>query len=295
MEADVLTRVILPISLFLIMFGMGLSLKLEDFSRVLKFPKAVTVGVVCQMIILPLIGFAIIKSFSLAPELAIGLMILTFCPGGVTSNLLTYLSRGDTALSITLTAIVSLITPFTIPLFTLLTMELLLEQSQEFSIPVLKTIIQLIVITVVPVIFGMLALYLWPTFARKSEKVFKVFSVVFLFVIIIGIVSKNWANMAGYFMQTGAATITLNGITLIVGYFVAKKFGLQKRQAISIGIEVGIQNGTLALLVSGTILGSAVMTIPAVTYSLQMFVTGALFGWLVNRHSMRVDSVQSTN
>ncbi|OUS26163.1 bile acid:sodium symporter [Gammaproteobacteria bacterium 45_16_T64] len=283
MQASMLTQVILPLSLFVIMLGMGLSLKLDDFRRVLQEPKAIAIGILCQMVMLPLLAYVIIVIFGLTKELAVGLMILAFCPGGTTSNLISYLSRGDVALSISLTAVISIVTPFSIPIFTALMMELFLEGSEKFSIPVIKTIIQLLVITVVPVVFGMLIHHKFPGFSKKAENPVKIFSVIFLFVIIAGIVINNKADMAGFFMQTSAATLTLNIVTLLAGYSIAKLLGLEKRQAITLGIEVGVQNGTVALLVAGSLIGSAVMTIPAVTYSLLMFITGGVFGWLVNR------------
>jgi len=284
MEATILSKIILPLSLFIIMLGMGLALKVEDFTRVINAPKAAIVGILCQLLLLPIIGVAAIYLFGFSGELAVGLLILTFCPGGVTSNMMTYLAKGDTALSISLTAIVSLITPFTIPLFTLFAMSHFMETTQTFSLPVLKTIVQLLVITVLPVAIGMLLHNKFPEYSKKAEKPVKVFSIVFLFVIIAGIVANEWDNMARYFLTTGIATLALNVSTLVLGYFIALTFFLEKRQAISIGIEVGIQNGTLALLVTGTILENAVMTIPAITYSLLMFVTGAVFGWVVSRN-----------
>jgi len=283
MKADILTQVVLPLSLFLIMLGMGLSLKLADFSGVLKAPKAVVIGIACQMIMLPLIGFLIVSILQLPGELAVGLMILAFCPGGTTSNMYTYLARGDVALSITLTAIVSIITPFSIPLLTALSMKYLLSDAQSFSIPIVKTIIQLFVITVVPVALGMFIHFKAPQYSLKMEKPVKIFSIVILFIIIAGIVFKNRDSMAGFFLQTGLASLCLNVFSLVAGFSIAKLTRLVPAQSKSIAIEVGIQNGTLALLVSGTILGSSVMTIPAVTYALIMFVTGGIFCWWVNR------------
>lgn len=284
MQTDILTQIVLPFSLFIIMLGMGLSLKPDDFSRVLKEPKAVTIGILCQMAILPLIGYVTIIIFGLTQELAVGLMILTFCPGGSTSNLMSYLSRGDVALSISLTAFISLVTPFSIPFFTALMMELFLDESHDFHIPIVKTIIQLLVITLVPVVVGMIIHKKYPQFSAKADKPVKAFSIVLLFTIIAAIVLRAWQDMADFFLQTGAASLTLNVVTLSTGYLIAKLAGLKKRQAITIGIEVGIQNGTVALLVAGTLLGSPTMSIPAVTYSLLMFVTGAIFGWLANRN-----------
>ena len=283
MKADILTQIILPLSLFVIMFGMGLALKLSDFMRVFKAPKAVSVGIACQMLMLPLVACIIIMLFGLKAELAVGLLILALCPGGTTSNMMSYLSKGDVALSISLTALVSLITPFSIPILTAAAMTLLLDDSQQFSIPIVKTILQLLVITILPVAIGMIVHSKFPGFSAKAQKPVKIFSIVFLFIIIAGIVVKNKADMAMFFMQTGFASLSLNIVGLSAGYFLAKALQLKKAQSISIGLEVGMQNGTLALVVAGTLIGNSLMTIPAVTYSLLMFGTGGVFGWLVNR------------
>ena len=283
MQATVLSQVILPASLFIIMLGMGLSLKLADFSRVITYPKAAFIGITSQMLLLPLVGYIMVILFGFTAELAVGLMLLTFCPGGVTSNMYSYLSGGDTALSISLTAVVSLITPFSIPLLTVWMMDIFMAESQAFSLPLGKTIAQLVVITIVPVAIGMWIHAKWPSFSAKADKPVKVLSLVFLFVIIAGIVANEWANMADYFLTTGLATFILNVTTLALGFFIAKWAGLNKPQSISIGIEVGIQNGTLALLVANSILQNPLMTTPAITYSLLMFVTGAVFGYWVKR------------
>ncbi|WP_143873693.1 bile acid:sodium symporter family protein [Catenovulum sediminis] len=281
MQATILSQVILPASLFIIMLGMGLSLKLTDFSRVLLQPKAAIIGIACQMLLLPLVGFIFVWLFSLQAELAVGLMLLTFCPGGVTSNMYSYLANGDTALSISLTAVVSLFAPFTIPLLTVWMMELFMNESQHFSLPIGKTMIQLSAITLLPVAIGMWLHRQFPVFAHKADKPVKALSLIFLFLIIAGIVANEWENMAGYFVATGLATLSLNVTTLMLGFYLAKQFGLNKRQSTSIGIEVGIQNGTLALLVANSILQNPVMTTPAITYSLLMFVTGAVFAYWV--------------
>jgi len=283
MQADLLTTVILPASLFIIMFGMGLSLRIADFTRVATQPKAAAIGISAQLIALPVIAFLIAIAFRLPPELAIGLMIIAFAPGGATSNMFTNLAKGDVALSISLTAIVSLITPFTIPLLTLMAMNYFIGSAQEFELPILKTIIQLLVITVIPVTIGMFMLSKWQKAANKIEPIIKVFSVVFLLFIILAIILKNKAQMLDFFIQTGAATLTLNILVLWLGYFLAKFFKLTQPQSISIGYEVGIQNGTLALLVAGTLIGNSTMMIPAVTYSIFMFVTGFAFGLLLKK------------
>ena len=285
MQADLLTQVILPIALFFIMLGMGLSLKLADFTQVFQFPKAVILGLSAQLLCLPLLGVLVVFLLGLQAELAVGLIILTLCPGGSTSNMISYLAKGDVALSITLTAFVSLITPFTIPLFTLMAIKTFIGEAQVFDLPLMKTIVQLIVITLIPVLIGMTIHSKKPEFSKKAEKPVKILSLVFLFIIIAGIVIKNKNNMLGYFVDTGLATLLLNILAMAFGYGVAHLFKLSHPQAVTLGIEVGIQNGTVALLVAGTLLANPLMTIPAVTYSLLMFVTGAVFSCLVNRTS----------
>lgn len=283
MQAGLLTTVILPVSLFIIMFGMGLSLRVADFSNVLKQPKAAMLGVSAQLIALPVIAFLLAVAFKLPPELAVGLMIISFAPGGATSNMFTNLAKGDVALSISLTAIVSLLTPFTLPLFTMLSMDYFIGSANEFELPLVKTIIQLLVITIVPVIVGMFVLLKWQRLANKVEPLIRVFSGVFLLLIILAIVFKNKAHMLEFFMQVGAATLSLNILVLSFGYFLAKWFNLSRNQSVSIAYEVGIQNGTLALMVAGTLIGNSTMMIPAATYSIFMFISGFGFGLLLKR------------
>ena len=283
MQADLLTTVILPASLFIIMLGMGLSLRRMDFVRVLTQPKAAVIGLSAQLIALPLIAFLIATVFKLAPELAVGLMIISFAPGGATSNMFTNLAKGDVALSISLTAVVSLVTPFTLPVFTLLAINHFIGPAEAFELPLLKTILQLLLITVIPVLIGMFVLAKWQGTANKAEPVIRVFSVIFLFLIIVAIILKNKSQVVGFFMQAGAATLALNILVLGLGYYLAKFFKLLQAQAVSITYEVGIQNGTLALFVAGTLIGNNTMMVPAVTYSILMFITGFAWGYILKK------------
>jgi BASS family bile acid:Na+ symporter len=285
MQADILTTVILPLSLFIIMFGMGLSLQISDFTRVFEQPKAVLVGLSAQILALPLFALLIAITFALPPELAVGLMIISFAPGGVTSNVFTNLAKGDVALSISLTAITSLIISFTIPVFTVLSMDFFMGEAENFELPVLKTIIQLLVITVIPVALGMFILSKWQTVANKIEPFIQKFSIVILMLLVMAIILKNKAQMVEFFLQTGAATLVLNLFALYFGYRIAKLFTLNEKESISIGYEVGIQNGTLALLVAGTLIGNNTMMIPAVTYSILMFITAFGFGLFLKKHN----------
>ncbi|KXJ49511.1 MAG: bile acid:sodium symporter [Cycloclasticus sp. Phe_18] len=285
MQADFLTSAILPASLFIIMFGLGLTLRTTNFTRVLKQPRAALIGLSAQMIALPTIAFLVAVLFKLPPELAVGLLIISLAPGGPTSNMFTNLAKGDVALSISLTAVASVITPFILPFLTLLSMNYFMGDGEAFQLPLLKTFMQLLIITVVPVIIGMLVLSNWQKVANKLEPVIRVFSVLLLLLIIVAITLKNKANMTDFFLQTGPATLTLNILVLALGYGLAKFFKLSRAQAVSIGYEVGIQNGTLALLVAGTLIGNSAMMIPAVTYSILMFFTGGLFGLMLKKYS----------
>lgn len=274
---------ILPMAIFIIMFGMGLSLRIADFTYLFKEPKVILIGLSTQIIVLPLLALLIAILFHLPPELAVGLMIISFAPSGTTSNIFTNLAKGDVALSISLTAIISLITPFTIPLFSLLAMHYFLGSESAVEIPLLKLLIQLLVVITLPVITGMFILSKWQKAADKIEPRIRLFSIVFLFLIILAIIVKHKAEMVEFFIRTGMATLTLNILALILGYSLALFFKLSKKQAISISYEVGIQNGALALIIAGTIIGNSTMMIPAVTYSIFMFVTGFLFYWIVKK------------
>lgn len=277
MQADTLSQVILPLSLFVIMMGMGLSLKVSDFSTVAKKPKAMLLGVSTQLLLLPCLALLLATLFQLPAMIAVGFFIIALCPSGTTSNLFTYLAKGDVALSISLTAVVSLVTPFTIPLALIVLMELYLGEGQSIELPVVKTIIQLLIITVLPILLGMLINKKAPAFAARADKPLRVFSVVFLFAIIVSIIITNIEVIPPYFMQAGLPALALNVLAMLLGYGVAKFASLDDKQSKTIGLEVGIQNGTTALLISLTILQNTEMSMAPTVYSLLMFVTGGLF------------------
>lgn len=278
MEQNIVTQLVLPLALFVVMLGMGLSLMPADFRRVFEKPRAVAVGVAAQLLLLPLIGLGVIAALDLPPLFAVGLMVLAFAPGGTTSNAITYLVRGDLALSITLTAVTSLVTPFTIPLGTAWAMDRYLGESANISLPLGSTIAILVAITLVPVSIGMLIRNKKPELAARAERPVRIFSLVTLFLIIGGLVAKERANLPDWFAQTGTATLMLNVMSMMTGFVVSKLARLGQAQALTISIEVGIQNGTTALLVTGTLLGSAAMSIPPAIYSLVMYATAGLLG-----------------
>lgn len=279
MESSFLTTVFLPLALFMIMLGMGLGLTINDFKRIVVAPKAVILGLVSQLIMLPIVGFVLASIFPLTPELAVGVMIIAACPGGATSNLMTYIARGNVALSISLTAISSVITIFTIPLVVNFSMQTFMGEAAALNLPFLKTVIQIAVITLIPVSVGMMLNHYAPRFAARVEKSVKWLSLFFLGLIIAFILFTERANVLGFFIQVGWVTLALNVITMALGFVIAALAKLNRSNTTALTIEVGVQNGTLAIAVASApiFLNNPSMAIPPAIYSLIMDVTGFAF------------------
>lgn len=279
MESSFLSQVVLPIALFVVMLGVGLSLELQDFRRVTQSPRSVLVGLGAQMILLPLLGFGIALGFGLSGVLAVGLLILCLCPGGATSNMFCYLANGNVALSITLTAIVSLVAPFSLPIFANLGMDFFLGQQQPIHLPLGKTILTLIAISILPIAIGMLLRNRKRIIAEKMESPVKIASIVFLALIVLGIMKQNWNNLPDFFAQAGLVCLILNLASMACGFLLARLFKLDLKDRITVGVELGIQNGTTALFVSSTLLENSMMAIPAASYSILMFISGGFYSW----------------
>ena len=273
---DKASTIVLASSLIIIMLGMGLSLVIDDFKRIIVYPKAILVGLVNQMILLPLIGFGIAVLFPLSPEIAIGIMILAACPGGPTSNLIAHLAKGDTALSVTLTALSSFITILTIPFIVNFALVHFLEEGQMIRLDVMDSIKQIFVIIIVPIVIGMLIRKYREGFALKMAKPVRIASAFVLALVIVGIVIKERENFVSYFQQAGIVALLLNVSTMVVGYLSARLFRISGPRSISISIESGIQNGTLAITVAVVLLGSTEFAIAPAIYSLLMFFTGGV-------------------
>jgi BASS family bile acid:Na+ symporter len=282
MESNILTAILLPMALFTIMLGMGLGLTPDDFRRILVNPKSVILGLGAQLILLPVVGFILANLFPLSPELAVGVIIIAACPGGPTSNLMTYLAKGNIALSITLTAISSLITVFTIPLIVNLAMQQFLGEATTLQLPFLTTVLQIAVITLIPVSIGMVLNHTTPKLAAGLERWVKWLSLFFLGLIIVGLLVKERANVGSFFLQVGWVTLALMLLTMALGYAIATFARLDPRSTAAITIEVGLQNGTLAIAIASapTFLNTPSMAIPAAIYSLLMFAgCGVFAGW----------------
>ena len=276
----IIGQIFLPVSLAIIMFGMGLTLVIGDFVRIFTYPKAVLVGLINQIILLPIIGFSIVVLFKLSPTMATGVMILSLCPGGPTSNLITQVSRGNIGLSVTLTAIASLITVFTIPV-------LLSEAIAYFTgntgvvieLPVLQTMLQILVITVIPIAIGMIIRKRNEGFALRMEKPMRTASTILFVIIFLLIIIANKDNLVQAMKEVGLATLLLNLLTMGLGFLTAKLFGIAGNSQITITIESGIQNGTLAFVIATTILNNFEMGLPTGAYSIWMFITGGILMW----------------
>ena len=276
----IIGQIFLPISLAIIMFGMGLGLVTGDFVRLFSFPKAVIVGLCNQLLLLPLIGFAIVVLFELNPSMAIGVMIISVCPGGPTSNLITQVSRGNIGLSVTLTALGSLITVFTIPI-------LLSKAIAYFTgntgviiqLPILETMVQILVITIIPISIGMMIRKQKEAFALSMEKPMRTASTVLFVIIFLVIIIANKDNLVQAMKEVGLATLLLNLLTMGLGFLTAKLFGIAGKSQITITIESGIQNGTLAFVIATSILNNLEMGLPTGAYSIWMFITGGILMW----------------
>jgi BASS family bile acid:Na+ symporter len=281
MTSNFFNALLLPLALAIIMLGLGLSLRINDFKRVVKYPKAMLIGLVSQMLILPLLCFFIARIFGLSPELAVGLMLLAASPGGPTANLYSHLSRGDVALNVTLTAVNSLLTLFTLPLIVNIAINYFMESGQVIPMQ-FKKVVEVFAIVLIPVSIGMVVKSKFPALSAKLSKPVKILSAVFLVIVIGGVIYQARENIVSYFRMVGIAALVFNILSIGVGYFVPRFLKLEQKQAIAIGMEIGIHNGTLAIFIALSVIGNSAMSIPPVIYSLIMFFTAAAFGYAVN-------------
>lgn len=269
----------MPIALGIIMFGLGLSLTVDDFKRVYKYPKAVFIGLFCQLIILPIVCLGLTYLFGLSPELAVGLMLLAASPGGPTANLYSHLFGGDVALNITLTAVNSVLALFTLPLIVNFSISHFMQLNEVVPLQLSK-VIEVFLIVMIPVSIGMIVNSKSKTFTKKIAGIVKVLSAIFLLLIIVAAIFKEKEYILTYFKQAGLAALTFNILSLLIGYMMARVFLISKSSSLAISMEVGIHNGTLAIYIALVVIGNSVLSIPAVIYSILMFFTAFLFGYI---------------
>lgn len=276
MEQGPLIQIGLPISLFIVMVGMGMTLTLRDFRNIAVYPRATVVGTITQIVLMPLIAFALSWILDLPGPIAVGLVIIAACPGGTSSNLFTYLARGNVALSIVLTVTASLITILTLPLFTNIAMQYYMDAAEQISLPVLKTIATLVVIILIPVALGMWIHNKAPRLAQRADAIVGLFGLLVMAALIVAIAIQVRDQIWTLLQTAGIAAVALNVCGIALGFASARLGGLSPADALTIAIELGIKNGTLGLLVTLTLLNSSEMSAPSAVYSLIMFAFGFL-------------------
>lgn len=286
MQESVISNVVLPLSIAVIMVTLGMTLTFGDFRRIITQPKPVLIGLFCQMVLLPVLGFAVAGIFALPAVYAISLILLAVSPDGATSNLIIHAGDGDRALGITLTAITNMLAFLTIPFGLGIAYSMYGTGALDINFPVLDTMIQVAVITLIPTLLGM-GIRLWkPEFAENSKRWSKIFATAFLFLVILALVIQNWDVIVRDGPRFAPAFIVLNVASLIVGYFVSKLAGINYVQAMTIAIETGLQNSTVSITVAISLLNNNDMAVIPGLYAIWMYVTGfTLAFWMARRNT----------
>lgn len=275
-----ITDVILPLALAFIMFTLGLGLTFSDFARVARMPKNFLIGLVSQLLFLPLVALIIVFIWPLQPELAIGLILIAAAPGGVTSNILTSFAKGDVALSISLTAVMSLLSVISVPLVLGLSIGLISDSSLG-SISLTGIAISMFLIVTLPVLLGMIFRACLSNLTKRIERLAKILSTALFVLVLIGAILAERQNLTEYFAQTGLVVLILNILMMTIAYYWAKLFSTGGPQLKAISIECGLQNGTLAIFVGTSVFGGGLYIIPAATYSVIMYLTSLIFIYFI--------------
>jgi BASS family bile acid:Na+ symporter len=279
-----ITDVILPLALAFIMFTLGLGLSLADFIQIIKNPKNFFIGLISQLFFLPIVAIAITMIWSLPTEIAIGLILIAAAPGGVTSNILTSFAKGDVALSISLTAVMSLLSVISIPIVLGISLGLISDQSLG-SISLSSIAISMFLIVTLPVLLGMIFRATLSYLTKIIEKWAKTISTLLFVLVLLGAILAERENIINYFAQTGLVVLVLNLVMMVLAYYWAKVFGTGKAQQKAIAIECGLQNGTLAIFVGTSVFGGGLYIIPAATYSLVMYLTSLIFIFIFRKNN----------
>ncbi len=265
---------VIPVVLFILMLGMGLTLRIEDFKRLFLQPKPVLVGLAGQLVLLPAVAFLLVHLLGAPPDLAVGAMLLAACPGGVTSNGYVFVSRGDVGLSVTLTAITSIVTIVTIPLITVFSMDYFYASDAEVTgLPVMGIMQRLVTVTALPIGIGMALMYRWPQYRGRAAEIARKVSLFFLILIIVGITLSTLETLKEHLLSTAVLAISLNVIGLAAGYGISKLAKLTVLQTRTVTFEVGVQNLSLAVLVAFSILKRPELAVFCFVYALFMKIT----------------------
>ena len=275
---------IAPIALALIMLGLGLGLEVKDFTRVINQPKDFIIALICQMILLPIVAFILIKIFNTPLELALGVMIIAAAPGGVTSNVLTKFANGDVALSVSLTAIISLISILSVPFIVFKSADILQITYISKNISMLGISLKMFLVVTLPVCIGMLIRKFATNFISSKAISIQRLSIILFIVVFAAIWVEEWDNIASFITRAGTITLALNLVMMVVGYYVAKFFASGMAQRKCISLECGLQNGTLAVFVSSQLFDEIVYMVPTAAYALIMFITSIIFVLIIRKN-----------
>ena len=287
LQGNSLIQIGLPISLFIIMIGVGLTLRPRDFHNVVYYPKALIFGTIAQIMLLPVLAFGLAWALALPPAIAVGLVIIAACPGGTTSNVFAFLARANLALSILMTAVASLITVLTLPFFANLAIGLFTDRAleQPLQLPVVQTIVMLLAIVFLPVMLGM-GLRAWKaSLAGKLEGAVSAFGMLVLIALVMMIVIQTRDHLGELLIQAGPSVIALNQIGIAIGFLIARLAGHDFVDGLTLALELGIKNSTIGLTVTLTLLGSADIAMPAALYGVLMFAFAAVLVALGRRHA----------
>ena len=275
------TDVILPLALAFIMFTLGLGLSISDFSNVFKKPKNFLIGLVSQLIFLPIVGLVLVIIWPLPIEITIGVMLIAAAPGGVTSNILTFFAKGDVALSVSLTAVMSLLSAVSVPIVLAISIGLIGDSSLPESISLTGIALSMFLIVTLPVLLGMGVRSFLNSLTLKIEKSARFISTLLFVLVLLGAILAERENVVSYFAQTGLVVLTLNILMMLIAFYWSGFFGTGMSQKKAIAIECGLQNGTLAIFVGTTVFGGGLYIIPAATYSLIMYLTSLIFIYFI--------------
>ena len=271
------TDVILPLALAFIMFTLGLGLSISDFSNVFKKPKNFLIGLISQLIFLPIVGLILFIIWPLPIEIALGVMLIAAAPGGVTSNILTFFARGDVALSVSLTAVMSLLSAVSVPIVLAISIGLIGDSSLPESISLTGIALSMFLIVTLPVLLGMGVRSFLNSLTLKIEKSARFISTLLFVLVLLGAILAERENVVSYFAQTGLVVLALNILMMLIAFYWSGFFGTGISQKKAIAIECGLQNGTLAIFVGTSVFGGGLYIIPAATYSLVMYLTSLIF------------------
>lgn len=283
MQGDIVSTILLPFSLAFIMFSLGLGLTPGDFGRIVRQPRALLVGVLCHFLLLPLVCFGMVKLAGVTGAFAVGFMILAACPTGSTSNLLTYIARGDVALALSFTAVASVLTIFTLPVVVSFALEYFAGDAQTVKAPVGAMMGQIFLMLGVPVALGMVVRNRWPQASLRMEKLCTKIATVLFILIVLAAVGKNWALLRDNFTTLAPFAVALNVTMLLAGFLAAWLARLSRKQSVTLGIETAVQNATLGLVIASTMLKQDAMAVPVALYGVLMYAGGLLFAYAMRR------------